>query len=388
VVDVADLCAFLFDLGVRRTPMTMADGRQLLYFDDTEPYASGAATRSLHDTRDLPPVATTSTMRFDVLTGEWVAHAAHRMDRTFMPPADLCPLCPARPGREPGEVPADDYDVVVFENRFPSYAGAGTPLAAEPASLVDGQALWPVRPAVGRTEVVCFTADHDATFASLPVERVRTVVEAWADRTAELSALDGVSEVFVFENRGAEIGVTLQHPHGQIYAYPEPTPRTAQYLGQAAQHRRATGGNLLADVLTAERAAGTRVVLAGEHWSAYVPAAARWPVEVHLAPHRDVPDLAALDDAERDELAHVYSELLQRLDRYFEGVDRLPYISGWHQAPRGEARELGRLHLQAFSVLRSPGRLKFLAGSESGMGAWVNDTTPERIATRLREVAS
>ena len=364
--------------------MTMADGRELIYFDDSEPYASGGAARALHDTRDLPPVATTSTMRFDVLTGEWVAHAAHRMDRTFMPPADLCPLCPARPGREPGEVPADDYDVVVFQNRFPSYAGAGTPLAAEPAGRVDGQELWPVRPAVGRTEVVCFTADHDATFASLPVARVRTVVEAWADRTAELSAMDGVAEVFVFENRGAEIGVTLQHPHGQIYAYPEPAPRTAQYLGQAERHRRATGGNLLADVLAAERAAGTRVVLSGEHWSAYVPAAARWPVEVHLAPHRDVPDLAALDDAERDELAQVYSELLQRLDRYFDGVDRLPYISGWHQAPRGEHRELGRLHLQAFSVLRSPGRLKYLAGSESGMGAFITDTGPEDVAEQLR----
>jgi UDPglucose--hexose-1-phosphate uridylyltransferase len=119
-----------------------------------------------------------------------------------------------------------------------------------------------------------------------------------------------------------------------------------------------------------------------------VPAAARWPVEVHLAPHRDVPDLAALDAGERDELASVYSELLQRLDRYFPEVGRLPYIAGWHQAPLGEGRDLGRLHLQAFSVLRSPGKLKYLAGSESGMGAWVNDTTPERIATRLREVAS
>jgi UDPglucose--hexose-1-phosphate uridylyltransferase len=120
-----------------------------------------------------------------------------------------------------------------------------------------------------------------------------------------------------------------------------------------------------------------------------VPAAARWPVEVHLAPHRDVPDLAALDGPERDELAVVYLELMQRLDRFFPGVDgaeiRLPYIAGWHQAPNGPERELGRLHLQVFSVLRAPGKLKYLAGSESGMGAWVNDTTPERIADRLRD---
>ena len=377
--------------GVRRTERAMADGRPIFYFDDTEPYLSGTAVREAVDTRDLPAVATTSTMRWDVLTGEWVAHAAHRQDRTFMPPADLCPLCPARPGKEPGEVPETDFDVVVFANRFPSYAGAGTDLASQPESLVDGEALWPVRPAVGRCEVVCFTADHSATFASLPVSRVRTVVEAWADRTAELSSLAGVregGEVFVFENRGKEIGVTLQHPHGQIYAYPAPTPRTSQLLVQAQRHRAAHGTSLLADVLAAEQRAGTRVVLAGEHWTAYVPAAARWPVEFHLAPHRDVPDLAALSTDERDELAVVYSEMLGRLDRYFDGVDALPYISGWHQAPLGADRELGRLHLQAFSVLRQPGKLKYLAGSESGVGAWINDTTPERIADRLREVAS
>jgi UDPglucose--hexose-1-phosphate uridylyltransferase len=182
--------------------------------------------------------------------------------------------------------------------------------------------------------------------------------------------------------------VTLSHPHGQIYAYPFVTPRGDAMLRQAAAHRAATGGNLLRDLLDAERRAGTRVVLSGEHWTAYVPAAARWPVEVHLAPHRDVPDLAALDDAEREELAHVYLELLRRADRYFDGVESLPYIAGWHQAPVGEGRELGRLYLQLFSILRAPGKLKYLAGSESGAGAWVNDAAPERIAERLRTVAS
>ena len=162
--------------------------------------------------------------------------------------------------------------------------------------------------------------------------------------------------MFCFENRGEEIGVTLHHPHGQIYAYPFVTPRTERMLGPG---RRRTGSGpaatCCADVLAAERRAGTRVVLAGEHWTAYVPAAARWPVEVHLAPHRDVPDLPALDDGERDELAALYLELLRRVDRYYDGVAALPYIAGWHQAPVGEGRDLGRLHLQLFSVLRAPG---------------------------------
>jgi UDPglucose--hexose-1-phosphate uridylyltransferase len=236
--------------------------------------------------------------------------------------------------------------------------------------------------------VVCFTSDPTGSFATLSPRRARTVIEAWADRTAALSALPGVRQVVPFENRGEEIGVTLTHPHGQIYAYPYLPGRTQQLIGQARAHREATGRSLLADVLTEEQTAGERMVLRGEHWSAYVPVAARWPVEVHLAPHRDVADLAELSDAERSELAGAYLELLRRVDRFFPGVARTPYIAAWHQAPVGQDRELGRLHLQLFSLRRAPGRMKYLAGSESGFGAWILDTTPEQIARRLREVAS
>jgi UDPglucose--hexose-1-phosphate uridylyltransferase len=367
---------------VRRTATRLADGRELFYFDASEPYVSGGATRSMIDSRVPGAAPSSGSMRYDLLTGEWVALAEHRMDRTHLPAPDRCPLCPARLGREPGEVPAEDYEVVVFENRFPSFHG---PPDGGPTTI-DGEGLWPARSAHGRCEVVCFTSDHDAAFADLDPGQVRTVVEAWADRTAELSALAGVEQVFVFENRGEEIGVTLHHPHGQIYAYPFVTPRTIVLLDQAERYAARTGGHLLTDVLEAERRSGTRIVSSGTHWTAYVPVAARWPIEVHLAPQRDVPDLAALDEAERSELVTVYLDLLRRLDRYQPGVDRLPYIAGWHQAPVHERRELGRLHLQVFSVLRAPGKIKYLAGSESGMGAWVNDTTPERIADRLRAV--
>ncbi len=369
---------------VRRSPGQLADGREIIYFDDSLPFVTGERTRVTADTRGLLPAEGGSTMRYDVLTGEWVVIASHRNERTFLPPADECPLCPTGRGRMPSEVPASDYDVVVFENRFPSL----TTRVRGSDRLVDGEPLSPERPGRGRCEVVCFTSDHDASFASLSQARARTVIEAWADRTLELSDLPGVQEVFCFENRGQEIGVTLHHPHGQIYAYPFVTPRTATLLRQAAAHRAATGGNLLRDVLEAEQRSGRRVVLRGEYWTAYVPAAARWPVEVHLAPHRDVPDLAGLDEAERQELAPVYLELLRRADRYYDGVTSLPYIAGWHQAPVGEGRELGRLQLQLFSLLRAPGKLKYLAGSESGVGAWINDAQPEQIAARLREVAT
>ena len=369
---------------VRRTQDLLADGREIIYYDDSEPYVSGAADRAVPDTRTLPPAEDGSYVRRDPLTGEWVVIATHRNARTFLPPSDECPLCPTGRGRVPSEIPAADYDVVAFENRFPSLSTR----AATTAPLVDGEVLWPQAPGNGRCEVVCFTSDHSAAFSTLTPSRVRTVVEVWADRTAELSRMAGVREVFCFENRGREIGVTLAHPHGQIYAYPFLTPRTDAMLRQAAAYRSATGRDLGHDVLEAERRAGTRVVMSGEHWTAYVPAAARWPVEVHLAPHRDVPDLPALTGDERDELAVMYLELLRRADRYYDGVHSLPYIAGWHQAPLGAGRDLARLHLQLISVLRAPGKLKYLAGSESAAGVWINDAHPEAIAARLREVAS
>ncbi|MDR2381531.1 MAG: galactose-1-phosphate uridylyltransferase [Bifidobacteriaceae bacterium] len=387
------------------TPTKLADGRDLYYFDDSEPYASGQATRRLDDPRPLADrnapfrdpnsgekrFPTGPEMRFDVLTGEWIPMASHRMDRTFQPAADACPLCPAEPGAayQDGEIPDTDYDVVVFENRFPSYLRLpDQDIHAEWA--LDGDPAFPVRHAAGRCEVICFSSEHGAALASVTERRMRTVIEAWAMRTAALQALDGIAQVYPFENRGQEIGVTLSHPHGQIYGYPNITPKTQAMLRQAAAYRAKTGRHLLSDSLAAE-ARGPRVIARTANWIAYVPAAARWPVEMHLAPLRAVPDLPALSPAERDDLARLYPRLLRGLDRFFPPLpdaapSPLPYISGWHQAPvEPSCRGLGRLHLQLFSVRRAPSKLKYLAGSESGMGAWISDTTPERIAARLRE---
>jgi UDPglucose--hexose-1-phosphate uridylyltransferase len=370
---------------MRITRTRLADGRALTYYDDREPYVSGAATRALHDSRDLPPHQAQPTMRLDPLSGEWVVLAPHRMDRTHLPTEARCPLCPSRHDAMT-EIPAEDYDVAVFDNRFPSLAPSARPVP----TLVDGSPLWPQESAAGRCEVICFTSKHSSSFAELTPRRAGTVIEAWADRTRALSGVPGVRQVFCFENRGVETGVTLHHPHGQIYAYPFAPPRTERLLAQAATHRDRTGRDLLSDVLAAELRAGTRIVHQGAAWTAYVPAAARWPVELHLMPHRVVPDFTGLDGTERSELARLYPALLRRVDTFFadqRDPGPVPYVAGWHQAPIGPGRELTRLHLQLFSVRRSAGKLKYLAGSESGMGVWLNDTTPERIARRLRELA-
>jgi UDPglucose--hexose-1-phosphate uridylyltransferase len=357
---------------LRRRELAMADGRGIIYFDEHDDLTHDAA-----DQRVLPPPPPASQLRYDPLMDEWVAVAAHRQERTFLPPADECPLCPSAPGMAT-EIPTG-YDVVVFENRFPSFSDR------EPWSSEAHLPPWnSVRPARGRCEVVCFTPDHDASFASLPPSRVRTVLDVLVDRTEALSRLPDVEQVFCFENRGVEIGVTLHHPHGQIYAYPFVTPRTRTMLASARRHAAATGGrSLFGDLLAEERSSGERVVLSNAHWTAFVPAAARWPFEVFVAPHRQLPDLASLSADERDAFGPLYLDLLQRLDLLF-GVP-MPYVSAWHQAPVRTDRELAYLHLQLFSVRRAPDKLKFLAGSESAMGVFVNDVVPEDAARMLRD---
>lgn len=189
---------------VRKTSTTLADGRELLYFDDSEPWVSGEKTRDLVDTRPLPASESLSQMRLDVLTGDWVVIAAQRMDRTFLPPPDASPLAPSRPGRPPTEIPAADYDVVVFENRFPSLAQSAA--AQHLPSHVDGEELWPLAAGTGRCEVVCFASDPDASFASLDLHRVRTIVDVWADRTEALSALPGCARWSASRTGGGRSG--------------------------------------------------------------------------------------------------------------------------------------------------------------------------------------
>ncbi len=189
--------------------------------------------------------------------------------------------------------------------------------------------------------------------------------------------------MFCFENRGAEIGVTLDHPHGQIYGYPFVTPVTSRMLDSVAAHAKSHGTNLFADLLAVE-ATGPRVIAGNEHWVAFVPFAARWPIEVHLYPRRRAPDLPALTDDERDAFVPVYREALARMEALFD--EPLPLITGWHQAPVRTGRDSWWAHLRLTSIRRAPGKIKYLAGSESAMGAFINDTAPEEIAARLREV--
>lgn len=355
-----------------RTTGHLADGREILYFDR----AAGRGTPASDRRTDLGHAESTSQVRWNPLLRDYAVIAQHRQDRTYKPPADRCPLCPSA-DEQLTEVPEPDYEVAVFENRFPS-------LSMRSAELIETVPDLPFRslPGAGRCEVVCFTSDHDRSFAELAPERARTVIDAWAERTDALSSMSTIEYVFCFENRGEEIGVTLSHPHGQIYGYPFVPPRFFRMAEAYRHHLDRADRCLQCDLLAAELEEGSRIVTRGQHWVAYVPFAARWPYEARLVPTRHVGALSELDDSERDELATIYLQVLKAFDGLFDTP--APYIAGWQQAPVRGQRELWHLAAEVLTIRRAPGRLKYLAGSESSAGVWINDVAPEDAAQRLR----
>ena len=440
---------------MRITATKLSDGRDFFYIDDNPEYVSGHKTRELIDPRKLAYRFTSHVdsegnevpsevpqMRQDPLTGDWIPMSRLWAKR----PAEILgdesnnqgsasgsadgsadgsaqsridPFAGRKPQCEyqDGEIPDEDYDVVVFENRYPAMAQvAGVPNAT---TYVDGNPLWKQAPAAGRCEVICFSSNENMLPANLSVLRMRTIVEAWAFRTAEISQIEGIEQIYPFENHGSQIGVTLHHPHGQIYAYPFIAPRLEQELRHTEAYFERTGSNLLKDLMNSEIEAKKRVIMHNHSWVAYVPAAARWPLEVHVAPVRDVLTLDQLDDQERWDLAQIYITLLKRANKFFglsssnagdssaksfassaafdlssgasnanssEFVD-LPYVAAWHQAPVHDSRRSHyRLNLQFFSFMRDANKIKYLAGSEAGMASWISDTTPELIASRFQEL--
>lgn len=359
--------------GVIRTDRKMADGRTIRYYD------SKPRKREAIDQRPKESQPEIGELRFDPLLNEWIAISAHRQNRIFLPPKELCPLCPTKDDLLT-EIPESDFEVVVFDNRSPSlrppdgdyalpdYAGPETDLAK----------------AVGKCEVVCFTADHGQSFCDLSTSQIRTLLEAWRDRTHELSQESYIKHIAPFENRGEEIGVTLHHPHGQIYAYSYLPPRVERMLAVAKRYKAEFGRILFDEILKRELSEQVRIIAKNEEWVAYVPYAARYPYEIHVAPLSPVADLTELNKAQCDSFPEIALEVTKRLDGVF-GIP-MAYIAAWHQAPVHEGRELLRLHWQITSVRRAPGKLKYLAGSESAMGAFIMDVKPEESAKQLREV--
>ena len=275
-------------------------------------------------------------LREDVHTGKRTYVVGSRQARPNLPDAG-CPFCPG--GLEAPEL----YDVHWFPNRWPSMPDA-------------------------RCEVVLYTPEHDATFWSLGPEGARKVIDLWAERSAALGARPDISYVLVFENRGAEVGATIAHPHGQIYAF--------DFVPELPQRELERGD--------AFDEPGERLVATAPGWRAWVPEASIFPYALVLAPDRRVPDLPSLDDAGRDGLALLLVDVLERLDRLFDA--QTPYMLWIHQRPfDGGDWPQARLHLELVSPWRSPNVTRFVAAGELGSGVYFNPVSPEAAAQSLRE---
>ena len=275
--------------------------------------------------------------RTDHLTGATTVVVGSRQSRPNLPPSDACPFCPG------GLEAPEDYDVRWFPNR------------------------WPAMPD-GRCEMVLYTPEHDAEFWSLGVDGARKVVDLWAERTEVLGARDDVDYVLVFENRGPEVGATIPHPHGQIYAYPEVPPVPL--------------AELVDGVLEPSWVDPELVVHEVGDWRVWVPEAAVWPYELRLAPCSEAGSL--VDDAcDRDGLAAALVDATARLDQLFDAP--MPYMMWIHQRPTDGGTWPGaRVHVHISPLYRRPGTQRYVAAAELGAGMYFNPVVPAEAAAELR----
>jgi UDPglucose--hexose-1-phosphate uridylyltransferase len=299
--------------------------------------------------------------RLDPLTREWVLCVRNRQTRPNLPAAD-CPFCPG------GLEAPEPYEVRAFENRWPPM-GAGPPVDFDALAAAAGAGELTAAAARGAAEVLLYAPEHDASLGSLGPSGVRRVVDLWAERTEALLARPEIAYVLVFENRGREVGATIDHPHGQLYAFPFVPPVARREAEVAEEH----GCPLCAEV-PAERAAGTRVVYDEDGWLAVVPFASGYPFGLLVAPGEHRPALSDLDDAGRDGLSRALADVLARYDRLFDRP--FPYLLWIHPGVH--------LHVHLAPPLRTADTPRYVASGEVGSGTLSNPVAPEDAAAALR----
>jgi UDPglucose--hexose-1-phosphate uridylyltransferase len=348
------------------------DGRQLTLYS-RYPIAEGITAPS----PSQDPVLANPHLRWHPLRGEWVAYASHRQGRTFMPPPEYNPLAPTHDPQFPTELPQGQYDVAVFENRFPSL----TPTAHDPPV-----AIVETLPANGICEVVVFTQDPQAYLSTLPLNHLELLLQVWGDRTRAIGTHEQIQYVLPFENKGVEVGVTLHHPHGQIYAYPfvPPVPARMQTCQQAYYQQQQRG--LLQDLIQKEMADDRRILYQDQDAVAFVPVCARYPYEVWVAPIQPVASFLDLSPRQRQGLARALKTVTLKYDGLWKRP--FPYLMAWFQAPiDGQPHPEWHLHAEFYPPYRTPDKLKYLAGTELAAGMFANDALPEEKARELQAIA-
>lgn len=324
------------------------------------------------------PFSANPHLRWHPFHATWVAYAAYRQDRTFLPPPEYNPLAPSSDLDNPTELPTGSYDVAVFDNRFPVLS----PVAMQPPVVEPVQ----TERASGQCEVVVFTQDPTQSLGHLPLDHIALLIEVWGDRTSVLGRRPGIGYVLPFENRGVEVGVTLHHPHGQIYAYPFVPSVPARVHASERDHYERHRKPLLESLVEAELEHRSRVLYCGQHAIAFVPPWARYTYEAWVAPRDAVARLDQLETDQVQDLARALKTVLLKYDGLWSRP--FPYIMHWYQAPTdGRPHPEVHLHAEFYPAYRAPGKLKYLAGTEIAAGMFANDALPEAKARELMDVA-
>jgi len=309
-------------------------------------------------------------LRWDPFLRTWIMVASRRQERPLLP-EDRCPFCPGS-----GKVP-DEYDIFAYDNDFPSLT------LDPPPPDITGDELLPVKPSFGKCEVTLYSPDHEITLPQLPLDHVTRLVEHWEERYRVLGDIPGIEYVFIFENRGEAVGVTIHHPHGQIYAYPFIPLRIERELESALMHWREEGSCLVCDLLQHERDAGSRIVCAGDGFTAFVPSFAQYGYDVIVAPDRHLGSLTEMNSAERRGLARTLKSIAGGYDALFGFT--FPYMMCMHQDPTdGGDYPYYHFHIEFYPPMRDRDKLKYSASSETGAWAHINTTVPEEKAAELR----
>ena len=320
-----------------------------------------------------------SELRWNPMMDEWVITATHRQDRTFLPPKDFCPLCPTKKGKFPTEIPEDKYEIAVFENKFPSLQRNA------PAPAVKNHPLYKVEPAQGICEVVVYTEKHATTLAEQPVDEIYKLIKVWKDRYKELGERKFIKYIYIFENKGEIIGVTLHHPHGQIYAFPFIPPKIKTELAAAKKYRAKNKRCLYCDILKKERKDKKRLVAENAGFTAFVPFYSRYPYEVHIISKKHKESLLDFSEKDMQDLSLMLKTILVKYDKLFNFS--FPYIMLMHQAPTdGKIHKYTHWHMEFYPPYRTGKKVKYLAGCEAGAGSFINDTLAEEKAAELRKI--
>lgn len=312
-------------------------------------------------------------LRYNPITKDWVMVASHRQARPQMP-KNWCPFCPGS-----GKVPDEGFQVLRYPNDFPALSQ--TPPVPDD---VAGN-LFEAAPAYGKCEVLLYSDKHTATLAELDDGQVQKLAELWRECFIDISSDEKIKYVYIFENRGDVVGVTMPHPHGQVYGYSFIPKKIAEEIEGASEYYAKHGSNIFCDLLKQEKEDGRRIIFENEHFTVYVPFFSPITYGMHVTANRQVPHLAAMTGDEIASLGKTLRACCGMYDSLFDTA--FPYMMCMHNAPvnSGDFDKIWQFHIEFFPPMRAADKQQFLASSETGAGAWCNPTAPEEKAEELRQ---